>query len=332
MDKRRCHADLGSDGCEKSRRLSLDGGASVGHEHLEQEKRVRREIANSNERRRMQSINAGFDSLRILLPPIQDGEKLSKATILQLTAEYINSLLNRVTLLENEVAIYRQSTGIQPTTVIPDFSVDLGLSKKRKSDDQKKRPGGVRCRRRRIDPEPAFDNSRPDLPHCSPISADTHQTSPCNSFNSSISISPPSPLPDCTSTTSARLEHLVMAIEQIEGGRALSGNGNESQDESLSAGDQSPPLSNEAYWSNPPEGYHSCLCPDIQSSTAKSVNSFPDVLMIPSSEIPSITVPVNEAVSYPNHTTDYPVVTKLLNRPIPHKYLHRPQVVVNSTH
>ncbi|OON15640.1 Helix-loop-helix DNA-binding domain protein [Opisthorchis viverrini] len=331
MDKRRCHADLGSDGCEKSRRLSLDGGASVGHEHLEQEKRVRREIANSNERRRMQSINAGFDSLRILLPPIQDGEKLSKATILQLTAEYINSLLNRVTLLENEVAIYRQSTGIQPTTVIPDFSVDLGLSKKRKSDDQKKRPGGVRCRRRRIDPEPAFDNSRPDLPHCSPISADTHQTSPCNSFNSSISISPPSPLPDCTSTTSARLEHLVMAIEQIEGGRALSGNGNESQDESLSAGDQSPPLSNEAYWSNAPEGYHSCLCPDIQSSTAKSVNSFPDVLMIPSSEIP-ITVPVNEAVSYPNHTTDYPVVTKLLNRPIPHKYLHRPQVVVNSTH
>ncbi len=32
------------------------------------EKRIRREIANSNERRRMQSINAGFSSLRNLLP------------------------------------------------------------------------------------------------------------------------------------------------------------------------------------------------------------------------------------------------------------------------
>lgn len=29
---------------------------------------------------------------------------------------------------------------------------------------------------------------------------------------------------------------------------------------------------------------------------------------------------------------EYPIVTKLLNRPIPHKYLHRPQVVVNSSH
>ncbi|GFY39357.1 transcription factor AP-4 [Trichonephila inaurata madagascariensis] len=44
---------------------------------LEQEKRIRREIANSNERRRMQSINAGFQSLRALLPH-REGEKLSK--------------------------------------------------------------------------------------------------------------------------------------------------------------------------------------------------------------------------------------------------------------
>ncbi|CAN7945087.1 unnamed protein product, partial [Ixodes pacificus] len=44
---------------------------------MEQEKRIRREIANSNERRRMQSINAGFQSLRTLLPH-HDGEKLSK--------------------------------------------------------------------------------------------------------------------------------------------------------------------------------------------------------------------------------------------------------------
>lgn len=48
---------------------------------MEQEKRIRREIANSNERRRMQSINAGFQSLRTLLPH-HDGEKLSKVSLL----------------------------------------------------------------------------------------------------------------------------------------------------------------------------------------------------------------------------------------------------------
>ncbi|XP_076357218.1 transcription factor AP-4-like [Tachypleus tridentatus] len=58
---------------------------------LEQEKRIRREIANSNERRRMQSINAGFQSLRALLPQ-DEGEKLSKAAILQHTTEYIYQL------------------------------------------------------------------------------------------------------------------------------------------------------------------------------------------------------------------------------------------------
>lgn len=41
------------------------------------EKKMRRQIANSNERRRMQSINAGFQSLRQLLPH-HEGEKLSK--------------------------------------------------------------------------------------------------------------------------------------------------------------------------------------------------------------------------------------------------------------
>lgn len=46
---------------------------------LEQEKKIRREIANSNERRRMQSINAGFQSLKTLLPH-HAGEKLSKVS------------------------------------------------------------------------------------------------------------------------------------------------------------------------------------------------------------------------------------------------------------
>ncbi|XP_035745581.1 transcription factor AP-4 [Egretta garzetta] len=64
----------------------------------DQERRIRREIANSNERRRMQSINAGFQSLKTLIPHT-DGEKLSKVAILQQTAEYIFSLEQEKTRL-----------------------------------------------------------------------------------------------------------------------------------------------------------------------------------------------------------------------------------------
>ncbi|XP_055050886.1 transcription factor AP-4 isoform X1 [Misgurnus anguillicaudatus] len=64
----------------------------------DQERRIRREIANSNERRRMQSINAGFQSLKTLIPH-SDGEKLSKAAILQQTADYIFSLEQEKTRL-----------------------------------------------------------------------------------------------------------------------------------------------------------------------------------------------------------------------------------------
>ncbi|XP_041838147.1 transcription factor AP-4-like isoform X1 [Melanotaenia boesemani] len=64
----------------------------------DQERRIRREIANSNERRRMQSINAGFQSLKTLLPHT-DGEKLSKAAILQQTADYIFALEQEKTQL-----------------------------------------------------------------------------------------------------------------------------------------------------------------------------------------------------------------------------------------
>jgi Helix-loop-helix DNA-binding domain len=63
---------------------------------MEQEKRIRREIANSNERRRMQSINAGFQSLRTLLPH-HEGEKLSKVS---------NALLSLRLLLLSACVIY----------------------------------------------------------------------------------------------------------------------------------------------------------------------------------------------------------------------------------
>lgn len=79
---------------------------------METEKRIRREIANSNERRRMQSINTGFNSLRTMLPK-HDGEKLSKAAILQHTAEYIGTLeAEKTRLLAQQHQLKRLVTSI----------------------------------------------------------------------------------------------------------------------------------------------------------------------------------------------------------------------------
>jgi hypothetical protein len=64
---------------------------SSGNCTLLDDRRMRRQIANCNERRRMQSINAGFQALRQFLPQ-RNGEKLSKAAILQQTAELIQTL------------------------------------------------------------------------------------------------------------------------------------------------------------------------------------------------------------------------------------------------
>ncbi|XP_076182018.1 transcription factor cropped [Ptiloglossa arizonensis] len=98
--------------------------------HMEQEKRMRREIANSNERRRMQSINAGFQSLRTLLPH-HEGEKLSKAAILQQTAEYIYQLEQEKTQLLSQNCQLKRLVNQHEGGDVP--------IKKRKPDNQ----GGV---------------------------------------------------------------------------------------------------------------------------------------------------------------------------------------------
>ncbi|CAF1405244.1 unnamed protein product [Adineta ricciae] len=96
------------------RRLSTNTSPATSHvssdmspnTQLEQEKRVRREIANSNERRRMQSINTGFQSLKILIPH-SCGEKLSKACILQRAADHIKSLENEKLKLQSQNEQFR---------------------------------------------------------------------------------------------------------------------------------------------------------------------------------------------------------------------------------
>ena len=59
-----------------------DGGAGdqLMTTRVVHERKVRREIANSNERKRMQSINAGFQSLRLLLPRTGAVDRLSKVS------------------------------------------------------------------------------------------------------------------------------------------------------------------------------------------------------------------------------------------------------------
>lgn len=66
---------------------SMGGPVLSLEKQREEERRVRRQIANSNERRRMQSINNGFISLRTIIPDGHD-EKLSKAAVLMQTAQY----------------------------------------------------------------------------------------------------------------------------------------------------------------------------------------------------------------------------------------------------
>uniref|UniRef100_A0A915D8T1 BHLH domain-containing protein n=1 Tax=Ditylenchus dipsaci TaxID=166011 RepID=A0A915D8T1_9BILA len=68
-----------------------------------------RQIANCNERRRMQSINAGFQSLRQLLPLRKDREKMSKAAILQQTADFIHNLQLQKDKLAEENELIGQS-------------------------------------------------------------------------------------------------------------------------------------------------------------------------------------------------------------------------------
>ncbi|XP_076319174.1 transcription factor AP-4-like isoform X1 [Tachypleus tridentatus] len=98
---------------------------------LEHEKRIRREIANNNERRRMQSINAGFQSLRALLP-LNEGEKLSKAAILQHTSEYIYQLEQEKTKLLSQNCQLKRLLNSQVTLENELSNTDSPLPKRKK--------------------------------------------------------------------------------------------------------------------------------------------------------------------------------------------------------
>ena len=68
---------------------------------LDSERRFRRDIANNHERKRMQSINDGILALRRILHH-KDIDKLSKATVLLRTAEYLINIEAKYSLLNEE--------------------------------------------------------------------------------------------------------------------------------------------------------------------------------------------------------------------------------------
>lgn len=96
--------DLNDDANDLENSKSKDQGDKSANED---DKRKRRAIANSNERRRMQSINAGFQTLKNLIPH-SNGEKLSKACILQRSADYMQFLSK-----EKEKLAYRLQTAVK---------------------------------------------------------------------------------------------------------------------------------------------------------------------------------------------------------------------------
>lgn len=163
-------------------------------------RRMRRQIANCNERRRMQSINAGFQSLRSLLPK-RDGEKMSKAAILQHTAELIQTLQaekNRL-LEEKEAAIQ---------------------SKKRRLEDEEARDRGIvdeltlaleRERRLRVLYEQQLRERRPASPMISPLAVSPSH--PSGIGHSSLDSSVLTPATDI----SGLIHHPLLALNGFVG-------------------------------------------------------------------------------------------------------------------
>eukprot|EP00128_Syssomonas_multiformis_P003003 Colp12_sorted_trinity150504_noHs@27825 len=68
---------------------------------IKPQRRIRREIANQNEQRRIQRINHGFEQLREFIPHVSR-EKLSKAAILQHAVDYVKNLQDITARLQHE--------------------------------------------------------------------------------------------------------------------------------------------------------------------------------------------------------------------------------------
>lgn len=146
------------------------------------------------------------------------------------------------------------------------------------------------------------------------------------------------------------LDALVLAIQQIEG-TSMGGSPEETKDQlgCNSCSNTNDLINNNNNNNNKEDTTHTDenkLKNNNKNVTINNNNNddarvstyiIEDVAELEQSEIVSAEVkrePSSEGETPANGgaSDEYPIVTKLLNRPIPHKYLHRPQVVVNSSH
>ncbi|KAL3317253.1 Transcription factor AP-4 (Activating enhancer binding protein 4), partial [Cichlidogyrus casuarinus] len=269
---------------------------------VECDKRVRREIANSNERRRMQSINSGFEELKVLLPSMSESDKLSKANILKLTAKYINNLVSRINYLENEVATIRGSETFDSN---PSENV-----RKRKLNEKRTISSKKLAEHREMSPRRTTLVLQQDSPHLSPsmmphLSPISSAPSFCNDFQNSPGSS------DCSN--SARLEHLVMAIEKIEG-----------DFDKCSTEDLTNQSSIDSEFSQISES-NSFRSQTVKIRSSRKLGQ-KQILVNCNSPLPDDVESAKNIHASMTPITGYPTVAKMLSQgAIPHKYLHRPQ-------
>jgi hypothetical protein len=102
----------------ESHRGSSRRAASHEYSGRDDGRRHRRELANSNERKRMMNINVGFDRLRSMLPNT-GAERLSKASVLHQTVVFIEQLQQRNKSLVDQL---QAATGSAPGIGLRSFA------------------------------------------------------------------------------------------------------------------------------------------------------------------------------------------------------------------
>ena len=170
-----------------------------------EEKRAKREIANMNERRRMQNINSGFHKLRVLLPQKHNGEKLSKAAILQQTANYIYQLEKEISMLLSQNAKLKEAIGSSASASGLNDSTSPSEWVSRFSSEP---PDCPSCKRRKYD-----NNHRHDI-DSSPLGGDGSSTE--SSSEQEIKSRKASKTNGGTSATKRSSEYLRKQLSRVE--------------------------------------------------------------------------------------------------------------------
>ncbi|XP_032869093.1 transcription factor AP-4-like isoform X2 [Amblyraja radiata] len=183
------------------------------------DRRIRREIANSNERRRMQSINAGFQSLKVLLPHT-DGEKLSKAAILQQTAEYIFALE------EDKTRLMQQNAHLKRLVQVKSLESQLQPGKLQEILQQAQllqEHDNARERRRQPGEEQQRCINAAQVPAAQSPPTPTHHPTvrvpappPISVLQVNVVTMAPSSVISTVSTSKQNLDTIVQAIQHIE--------------------------------------------------------------------------------------------------------------------